>query len=343
MFSMKSIYVNQYEKQRRHRKWPYVVVLVLATFLIIGRIAAPVMAENLINQKGSDGNGYHYRVAEVSMNILKGEIYLRDLKVFNPENMIIFAEAPAVALNFQWADLIRGEHIFEVKADQLNLILSKALFDEIQRIQDQAINKKGSGFYLDKIIALFERIYVIEADETNSRTILTLMDSKVSGKELAMGDVNTKSEFSFDGKIAEGGSIDLKGKTIQKENSTPWTIQGKMTNILPDVLEKLTGDKLPIDITKPNLNAVIVARSQEGQIEGTLTPNITEFNLREEKKSQWGDIIVKVRNYDLEKAPASEEIVKFDIPFIVRENLSLNIDETVNRVKSQVKSKILAL
>lgn len=248
-----------------------------------------------------------------------------------------------MALNFQWADLIRGEHIFEVKADQLNLILSKALFDEIQRIQDQAINKKGSGFYLDKIIALFERIYVIEADETNSRTILTLMDSKVSGKELAMGDVNTKSEFSFDGKIAEGGSIDLKGKTIQKENSTPWTIQGKMTNILPDVLEKLTGDKLPIDITKPNLNAVIVARSQEGQIEGTLTPNITEFNLREEKKSQWGDIIVKVRNYDLEKAPASEEIVKFDIPFIVRENLSLNIDETVNRVKSQVKSKILAL
>lgn len=230
-----------------------------------------------------------------------------------------------------------------MKADQLNLILSKALFDEIQRIQDQAINKKGSGFYLDKIIALFERIYVIEADETNSRTILTLMDSKVSGKELAMGDVNTKSEFSFDGKIAEGGSIDLKGKTIQKENSTPWTIQGKMTNILPDVLEKLTGDKLPIDITKPNLNAVIVARSQEGQIEGTLTPNITEFNLREEKKSQWGDIIVKVRNYDLEKAPASEEIVKFDIPFIVRENLSLNIDETVNRVKSQVKSKILAL
>jgi hypothetical protein len=343
MFFMKSIYVSRYEKQRKNRKWPYFGILFLVITLMLARIAAPLIAENLINQKGDDGKGYHYRVAEVSMNIFRGEINLRDLKVFNPENMVIFAEAPAVALSFQWADLIRGEHIFEVKADQLNLILSKALFDEIQRIKDQTNNKVGSPFYLDKFIALFERIYIIEADETNSRTILTLMNSKVIGTELAIGDINLKSEFSFNGTIAEGGSIDLKGKTIKKESSTPWTIQGKMTNIRPDVLEKLTGNKLPIDINKSNLNADIVAHSQKGQIEGTLTPNITEFNLREEKKSQWGDIIVKVRNYDLERTPASEEVVKFDIPFIVRDTLSLNINDTVNRVKSQVKSKILSL
>lgn len=343
MFFMKSIYVSRYEKQRKHRKWPYVGVLLLAITLVLARVAAPFVAENLINQKGSDGKGYHYRVAEVSMNVLRGEINLRDFKVFNPESMTVFAEAPEVSLKFQWAELIRGEHIFEMKADQLNLMLSKALFDEIQRIKDQANKNTGSGLYLDKFIALFNRVYVIEADETNSRTILTLMDSKVSAKELGIGDINSKSEFSFNGRIAEGGSIDLTGKTFQRENSTPWRIQGKMTNIQPDVLEKLTGNKLPIDITKTKLNAEIVAHSQEGQIEGTLTPDITEFNLREEKKSQWGDIIVKVRNYDLERTPASEEVVKFDIPFVVRDTLSLNINETVDRVKSQVKSKILAL
>ncbi|HXH75336.1 MAG TPA: hypothetical protein VNJ08_10250 [Bacteriovoracaceae bacterium] len=340
---MKAIYVNRYEKQRKHRKWPYVGILLLASLLIIARVAAPVIAKNLINQKGADGKGYQYRVADVSMNILRGEINLSDLKVFNQESMVSFVEAPLVKLNFQWAELIRGEHIFELKVDQLNLILSKALSDEIQRIKDQSTNNTGSRFYLDKIVVLFERIYVIEADETNSRTILSLMDSKVSGKELAMGEVNIKSEFSLDGKIAEGGSIDLKGKTIQKKNSTPWTIQGKLTNILPDVLEKLTGNKLPIDITKTNLNANIVARSQAGQIKGTLTPDITEFNLREEKKSPWGDIVVKIKKYDLENTSASEEGIKFDIPFIVRDHLSLNIDETINKVKSQVKSKTITL
>ena len=314
----------------------------MAILLVVARVAAPFVAENFINKKGADGRGYHYRVAEVSMNILRGEVNLRDLKVFNPDNMIVFADAPVVTLNFQWAELIRGEHIFDVKADQLNLILSKALFDEIQRIKDQFSKNTGSRFYLDKVGASFKRINIMEANETNSRTILTLTDSKVSGKEFAIGGINLKSEFSIDGKIAEGGSIDLKGKTVQKDNSTPWTILGKMKNIQPDVLEKLTGNKLPIDISKTSLNAEIVARSQEGQIEGTLTPDIREFNLREEKKSPWGDIIVKLKKYDLEKAPASEDLLKFDIPFTVRENLSFNIDETVNRVKSQVKSKVIA-
>ncbi len=314
----------------------------MAIMLVIARIAAPFVTENLINQKGADGKGYHFRVAEVSMNLVKGEILLRDLKLFKPDNMTVFAEAPALVLNFQWPELLRGEHIFELKADQLNLILSKALFDEVQRIKDQFNNQTGGRFYLDKISASFKRINIMEADDTNSRTILTLMDTIVSGKEFAIGGINIKSEFALDGKIAEGGSIDLKGKTVQLENSTPWTILGKMKNIQPDVLEKLTGNKLPIDISKSNLNADIVARSQKGQIEGTLTPDIKEFNLREEKKSPWGDIIVKLKKYDLEKVPASEESLKFEIPFTVRENISFNIDETVNRVKSQVKSKVIS-
>lgn len=339
---MKSIYVSPYQKQRKHRKWPYIGLFILGVMLVIARIAAPVVAENLINKKGADGKGYHYRVAEVSMNLVKGEVYLRDLKLFKPDNMVVFAEAPALVVNFQWPELIRGEHIFDVKADQLNIILSKALFDEVQRIKDQFNNKTGGKFYLDRMAASFKRINIMEANETNSRTILTLMDSKVSGKEFAIGGINSKSEFSLDGKIAEGGSIDLKGKTIQVDNSTPWAILGKMKNIQPDVIEKLAGNKLPIDISKTSLNADIVARSQEGQIKGTLTPDIKEFNLREEKKSPWGDIIVKLKKYDLERAPASEELLKFDIPFTIKENISFNIDETVNKVKSQVKSKVIA-
>jgi hypothetical protein len=324
---MKSIYVSRYEKQLKHSKWPYLAVLFLAVILLIARVVATVIAENLINRKGADGKGYHFRVAEVRMNILKGEVNLRDLKVFKPADMTIFAEAPEVALNFKWADLIRGNYILDVKANQLNLILFKALFDEVQRIKRQASR-------LDKLVASVERIHVKEADEINSRTILTLLNSKVSWKQ---------SEFSLIAKVAEGGSIDLKRKSSEKENSTPWSIESNLTKIRPDVLEKLTGSKLPIDITEPNLNANIVARTHEGQIEGTLTPDITEFNAREERKSAWGDIIVKVKNYNLESANASKEIVKLDIPFIIRDKLRLSFDETISRVKSQVKSKVLAL
>jgi hypothetical protein len=135
MTFIKSIYVSGYEKQRHHSKWRYIGVLVLAVFLGILTVASPFIAASWINKKGADGKGDHFRVAEVSMNIFRGEINLRDLKVFNPENLTVFAEAPVLAINFQWADFFRRNYIFDLKANQLNLIFSKALFDEIQRMK----------------------------------------------------------------------------------------------------------------------------------------------------------------------------------------------------------------
>lgn len=332
---MKSIYISRSEN-KKSKKWIAIALLFLAVFFLFIRMISPFMLRGYINQTGADEKGYAYRIGDLDFNVLKGEIYVKDLKVFHQTSEFNIADMNNVKINFDWSELFQGNKIYSVQSDVMNLILSKEFIEELNRVKNEARKKLKKDIYLDRVVAKFKRFNLKEAKDDTVRTILSLTEVDISLKDFGLGSINELTEFTLKSQILEGGTVQLSGKTKLETDSTPWVITGKMANITSDVIEKMAGDKMPIEITKANLDAVIAAESSGGKIEGEISSELDDFKLDDKKKqSLIKSGVAKAANLLFKNKKDEGESVTLSFPFILNENFTLNFPETLKKLKDQ--------
>lgn len=332
---MKSIYISR-PANKKSKKWIIMALLLLGLFFLLIRMISPFLLRSYINQTGADEKGYAYRVGDLDFNAFQGEIFVKDLKVFHQTSEFSIAEMNNVKMNLDWSEIFQGNKIYSVQSDEVNLILSKEFVEEINRVKNEARKKLKQDIYLDRVIAKIKRFNLKEAKDDNVRTILSLKDVEVSLKDFGLGSINELTEFNLNSQILEGGTVNLFGKTKLEADSTPWVIKGKMANITSAVIEKMAGDKMPLDITKANLDAVIVAESSGGKIEGEISSELDDFKFAEQNKQ--GLIksgIAKAANLLFKNKKEEDQSVTVSFPFTLNENFTLNFSETLKKLKDQ--------
>lgn len=332
---MKSIYISRAEN-KKSKKWMVMALVFLALFFLFIRMISPYLLRSYVNQTGADEKGYAYRVGDLDFDVFKGEIFVKDLKVFHQTSEFNIAEMKNVRMNLDWSEIFQGNKIYTMQSDEVNLILSKEFVEEMNRVKNEARKKLKQDIYLDRVIAKIKRFNLKEAKDDNVRTILSLKDVDVSLKDFGLGSINELTEFNLKSQILEGGTVHLSGKTKLETDSTPWVITGKMANITSAVIEKMAGDKIPLEISKASLDAVISAESSGGKIEGEILSELEDFKLDEKKKQ--GLIkngIAKATNLLFENKKDEDESVTLSFPFVLNENFTLNFPETLKKLKDQ--------
>jgi len=298
-------------------------------------LVAPIWIKSTINKAGADQKGYSFRVNDVDMNLGQGKIKIKDIVVFNPSTSVKIAELPFLTVNFSLVDVLRRDKIVTLSSEELNITISKDLMDEIHKIKEDAESNVKEALYLKEASMKLDRMNVREIKEENTRTILTLTNVQLNVKDIGTGSINENTEFNLKSSIAEGGNIKLMGKTKLEADGTPWAINGVLSGIPAKVIEKLAGDKLPLDIVDANINTKITAQSSQGILEGVLTPEIKEFKLSEEKNNGVLKRNVAKAINSIFKTKPGEEDFQISIPFTLKENFSLNFSETLEKIRKQ--------
>ncbi len=330
---MKPIYI--YRPHAKSNK-TIIVILVVVMLMVAFAVAAPFLIKSYINKAGADEKGYAYRVGDVDINPFKAQMRLHDIKAFNIKSSVPFAEMTDVKVKFNLIDFLRNEKRMTVNVDQVNVIISKDLFEEINRIKNETKEKTDGDFYVDEVNAFVGEINIKDLRNDNMRTILTLKDANLLMNDFGFGDINEKTTFKLNSSLAEGGKMNLSGKTRLETRDTPWAIEGEMTGITSQVIEKMAGDKLPLEIKEANINAKIFASSSGGRIDGYLSPDVKEFKLIEDKEEGFlKRNIAKATNFIVNKATEGDKEIKLEIPFTLNENFTINFEETINKLKTR--------
>jgi hypothetical protein len=328
---MRTIYINSGQKTKKNEGSNWKIYMFLILFLgIIGsviKLTAPTLVEKWINQKGASAKGYAFSIREVSLSLAKGQMNLMDVKIYNPITNTKMLEAPNLTIQLNLSDLLMSqEKKVSVLADKVDLILSKDLSSEMERIKT-GNEKQKNDFYLNNLDAKIGNLNIIEQKEDQSRTVLELNDVNVKIKEVSLLSINKKTEFSITSSIADGGKLNLTGKTSEENGSTPWTIQGSLKQIPADTFNKIAGDKLPFSFNESKLNAEINAHSDHGKVSGEISPDIKRLNLVEEKPGIPTQTIARALTDEL----------TFVLPFTLKDELTLQYADTYRKLKTYRK------
>lgn len=327
---MKTIYISRPQSKSRAR---FYIIAGIVLFLVALRAISPLLIENMINHAGSDRYGYNFRVDDIDLKIWRGVVSVGEARVFNAKTDQNFVEARDLTFNFDPTKIFDNKKIFTVTGKEVDITISKDLVSEVKRVKNEAKDKTKSKIYLDKVEAEIDVINVQQHESDGTRTLITLKDTQALLKDFGIGSVNKDTKFEVESKIAGGGNILLKGKTVLEKHESPWAIEGKMESISSQVIEKLAGDKLPFEVEKANISAEIVAHSSGGQISGVLEPHIKDFKMVDKKDENFiRKNLIKVGNYIFERTKGKDEELDMKLPFTLNENFTLNLPETIDKI-----------
>lgn len=328
---MKTIYVGSGQRSKNKNGSMTKVYFYLFLFLLIMgsalKVSAPMIVEKWINRQGAGNTGYAFSIRDVNLLFGKGQLVLMDVKVFNPKTSVKLIEAPHLTIQLNWNELlVSQERKVSISADKMDVILSKDFSSEMNRIQSTA-EADLKDFYMDSVEGKIGKLNIIEQKEDLSRTVIELNEVNLKVKNISLLSINKKTEFSISSKIADGGKLSLAGKTNVENGSTPWSIQGTLRQVSADIFNKMAGDKLPFSFTESSLNAEIIARSENGEVIGEITPDIKRLNLIEEKPGIPTQVIARALTDEL----------TFTLPFTLKDGLTLQYTDTFRKLKTYRK------
>lgn len=297
--NMKAIYISRNSSSSK-KIWLLALILVVGFMLLCMRVMAPYAIESWINKRGPDNQGFAVRINNIDFKIIKGEMLLEDVEIFDTLTRTDFAEISQVKIDFDFFGHLKGEDMMEVTADHVNLILTNDILQQLK-----ALSAKSKGNYTAHI----KELVVNQMFDDKTQRIFTLNHS--------VADVKN-NKFSFHSKIADGGMVEMKGEKNQ--------IEGKLTGISPVIVSRLSEEKLPVEIKEEKMNASFSASSTSEGVEGTLKPETNNFKLVHEKKPAPTPWWIKKKELDP---------LVIEIPFTLKDNVSLDFTTTVEELRKR--------
>ncbi|MFA5584210.1 MAG: hypothetical protein WDA09_08340 [Bacteriovoracaceae bacterium] len=326
---MRDLYIGggQRKVKKGGIKWKLYLFLFLFVIAVGGvlKISSPMIVEKWLNHRGVENGGFAYSVREVELYLQKGEMILKDLKVFHPKNNeeLLKTSSLKIRMNFQDIFNTRSSRV-EVSADQLNVFLSNELASEINRMKDI---KEKENIYFALIQGKFSQVNVIQKKIDESRTLTRLVDVNLEMKELSLTSINKKTEFSLTSSLSIGGEMKISGKINQEEDADSWNIEGSLKDFSPELFNRLAGIQLPFSFNESTLNANIVATSDKGKVTGEIVPDVTRLNLIIERRGYEPQVIARALTDEL----------TFSLPFTIKEDLTLEYEDTFKKLKDYRK------
>lgn len=330
---MKTIYINQQKpKKKSFIVWIIAVLIVLA---LAAKFFISPFLERFINKSGSDEKGYSFRIYDLDLKIFKGEASVKKVVVYNHRNDHSFLDAKDLLVDFDPLKIFSSNKVFSLKADLVNVTISKDFVDEVKRVRNED-KETPSDVYIEKLTADVKKMNVRLLQEDKGRTLMTLNNLHTTIKDFGLGKADKVTLVHLTSAIEGGGKIELQGKTKLEKGNTSWTFNGQMKNITPPIIEKLAGQNFPFELEASNFDAAINAHSSGGEIAGEISPKLKELKIKVDKKD--GALkrnLAKVSNYITDKLKDDKEDYTLSLPFTLNENFTLDLEDSWNKFKKK--------
>lgn len=324
---MRDIYIGGQRVKKSGVRWKiylffFFFIIVLGMTL---KVSAPWIVESWLNKHGMENRGYAYTVREIELALRKGELTLKDVKIFNLESKTSMIESPSLKLKIDLKDIFQSnDRKIKVSGEELTIFLSKDLASEITRMKTSELARI---VYLKLIEGDFSKVSIIEKKESESRRQIEFFNVNFKMKEVSLVSVTNKTEFSLTSKVINGGEFILSGKMQEDAGRRFWSVQGALKNFSPDFLNKVAGNELPFLFNEAILNAEIIAESRDGELKGEIVPDVTRLNLVAERVGLPRQVIARTLNEDL----------TFSLPFRLKDQLTFEYEDIYKKLKEYRK------
>ena len=120
---------------RRVLSWPRKVLItlaVIATVLLVGRIALPVVVRRVINSRLERIPGYTGHVDDVRIHLWRGAYTLHGFGIYRQTGLVQepFFLARGIDISLAWREVARGRFVSNIRVDQGQLHFVKGASDE---------------------------------------------------------------------------------------------------------------------------------------------------------------------------------------------------------------------
>lgn len=330
---MKSIYVGTTSKKKKNYFryfWPLILLVFFISALVV---SSPVLIRHFVNKAGADEKGHTYRVGDIRLDLSKGIFHIEEFKVFHQSSVNPILIINNADIKVLWPELLSGNKIYNIRSEIVNIFISNHLIQELKRLKNQSKSSAGGKDYLDEVVFSADRFYFREVDDETIRTVLTLTDLKSTINDIGLGKVFENTHFRLKANVAEGGSLEMKGKTQKEGDHLVWILEGNLQDIPSRAFDKLAGNEGPMAIAETKVNAHLEARSEDGLIIGELSSRIQDFKFSESKRQ--GLInrgLSRVTNMLLKEQLAEDGSLQLNIPFVLKENVEVKIPELLKEL-----------
>lgn len=271
--------------------------------LLCVRIVAPYAAESWINNKGPDEKGFVLNVSDVDLKLLKGVVDFNNVEMKESLSRSRVAQTDKIRVEFNLLNYLFGDKTLNIFSDHVDLILTQGIMEELNHIKMKS----------ESIVkARIEKLNVRQQEDHLLRTIASFDKTEIDLRP---------EKFSLISTVSGGGKLSLTGKT---EKGSPWSITGNVTGVKSELLSRIAGQEMPILIGEKVMNAEIVAETSGSTLQGVIRPDSKDVKLVE---------VTRPKPRPWRPARKEPEPLVLEIPFTLKEQISLNFDETVNELR----------
>jgi len=281
------------------KRW--IILIVIVTLLIAGRIYLPYFVTDYVNKVLDDVPGYSGSISDVDIHLYRGAYKIYDLKMVKTDGdvQVPFVDIPEIDLSVQWKALFKGSVVGEIALinPQLNFVMAASdsaatqqtggdadWTKPIKQLMPIQINQfeitNGSIHYLDfstkpKVDIYLDKLDLLATNFSNANKNNDRLPSSITANCTSMG----------------GGALSLNCKInpLMKVPDLDLELKFEKANI-PDFNE-FTQAYSKLDFHKGELNIYSEVAVKDGQLNGYVKPVINDLkvvDLRADSKNPLG-------------------------------------------------------
>lgn len=308
-------------------RWARPALIALAVLVAL-RAAAPVGLRWWAERTLDRTPGYDARIADVDLHLWRGAYRIEGLaidRVSDAGSEPYFATA-ALDLSVQWRQLVRGKVVGEIALDRprLNLIAEKKPAQDAQDVRERAKEgerqreegaKPGAEDletrtgaevdWRDRVEALFpltlNRITVRDG-EVHYVDLPNKLDAALGDLELTITGLTNRpaaGERLPCGLVARGttiggGRLNVDARVDPLADAATFALRASLEDVELPALNELLRSYAGFDVEDGTLDLYVDATADQGRIDGTAKPLITELNVLDASRERKEDGIKQV-------------------------------------------------
>jgi hypothetical protein len=260
------------------------IILGVIVIILIGfRIYLPFLVKDQINKNINEAEGISGNVDNVSLSLLKGNIHLSDIDIFNeeyPDPSIPFVRLAQTDISVNWSYLFNRRLVAEIHLDSLLInyvIFEEEVEEEVDIVQEL---RELMSFEIDVLIT---NSIINFADITADPNIeFSMTDLTVEARYLTndeMVEDSLPSTIILSATAMNTGSIESNIRVNYMKDIPDFDIEMEIENIDMTEFNDLKKAYGGFEVTQGLLNVYMEAAANDGLLIGYIKPVIEEIEI----------------------------------------------------------------
>lgn len=311
------------------------IPLVIISFLVLVRIAAPPIILGQINKQLKDFSPtLTAHVDDLDLALIFGRAELEGITASIKKTDKTFLKVESVTGSLDMKELFKGNIVTRALINKADFTYSDALMNAVKEHTAQQEDKEAKPLPDLRVarVDLKDSTVRLEPFPTLTRkagVVMSEIDARATN--LIPSENLEETLFSMQGKLLKSGDVKVNGAAKIEEKPLAWTVDSEILNFDLTTLNQFLKKNVPLTFTRGNLDFFMEAKSENGKINGYLKPFIEKLDViktNEEFKNtrHWiFEVITAFGNIVMQ----SEEVAATRVPFVFEDTLQAETGESI--------------